>query len=219
VLLVPSLTTDGAVGTLGGKGVTFAGPVSVNGRIGTLTAAGLAGATVTADSIGTTKVTGDVTTTTITLDAPFAAGSLAAGKFTVGGAFSQSRLTAAGAIGPVKATTLIRSEIYSAIGGIAERFPQTTDLLPEGAIGNVTSKNFADSVIAADALGKLKLGTILTDNQSVPMGVTADAFAGLQANNESQQKLKLIATDDPAVLSAVLAATPFASGDFVIRLA
>jgi hypothetical protein len=216
--VITSVTADGAVASLGGKGVTLAGLVTVNGRISTLTAATTNGATITADSIGSMKVTGDVAQTTITLDAPFASGTFALGKLAVVGAFSQSRITAAGAIGPVKAATIIRSEIYSAVSSSAARFPATTDLSAEGLIGSVTAKNFADSVIAADTLGKLKLGTVVTDNAGTQFGIAADAFAGLLATNPSKQKLKLTATDEPAALTAALAAQTFDAGDFVIRL-
>jgi hypothetical protein len=216
---IASVTTDGPVASLGGKGVTFTGPVTVNGRVGTLTAAATNGATITADSIGVMKVAGDVAQTTVTLDDPFASGTFALGKLSVGGAFSQSRITTAGAIGPVKAATIIRSEIYSAVSGTAARFPATGDLSAEGLIGNVTAKNFADSVIAADTLGKLKLGTVVTDNAAAQFGIAADAFNGLQATNPSKQKLKLTAQDDPALLTTALAAQTFDAGDFVIRLA
>jgi hypothetical protein len=219
LVVIPSLTTDGPAASLGGRGVTFGGPVTINGRLGALAAAGLATATVTADSIGATKVTGDVTDSTITLDAPFASGTFGVGKLTVGGAFSRSRITAAGAIGAVKATTLIRSEIYSALTGTPARFPAAADLSAEGSIGNVTSRNFADTVIAADTIGKMKLGTIVVDNEANPFGVTADAFAGLTGVNTAGQKLKLTAQDDPAALAAALAAQAFQPGDFEIRLA
>lgn len=216
---IASVTADGAVASLGGKGVTFTGPVTVNGRIGAMTAAAMNGATITADSIGSMKVAGDVAQTTITLDEPFASGTFGLGKLAVGGAFSQSRITVAGAIGPVKATTIIRSQIYSAVSDTAARIPATTDLSAEGLIGNVTAKTVADVVIAADTLGKVKLGTVVTDNDGTPFGIVADAFAGLQATNPSKQKLKLTATDDPALLTAALAAQTFDAGDFLIRLA
>jgi hypothetical protein len=220
VVTVPSLATDASAASVGGKGVLFAGNVTVGTTLGTLATTRLAAATVSADSIGTIKVGGDVTDSTITLDAAFAAGTFALRSLTVSGAFSNSRLSAAGAIGAVKVKAMTGSELYSGVGDAAPRFPETTDLTPDaGAVGNVTARTFADSVIAADTLGKMKLGTVLTSNAGTPFGLTADVIGGLQAANEAKQKLKLTLTDDPAALAAQLAAQPFTSGDFVIRLA
>jgi hypothetical protein len=219
VVTLPSLTTDGAAGSVGGRGAAFTGDVAIGGTLGALTATRLSSATVTADSVGVIKVLGDVNDSTITLDRPAAPGSPAVRNAIVTGAFRESRLSAAGAIGPVRVGTMTTSEVYSGVAGAAARFPATTDLSPTGAIGNVTARTFADSVIAADTLGRLKLGTIATANAAAPFGLTADALGGLQAANEAGQKLKLIATDDPTALAAELAAQPFAAGDFVIRLA
>ena len=83
----------------------------------------------------------------------------------------------------------------------------------------MTAKTFANSVIAADTLGRLNLGTITTDNAATPFGLTADVIGGLQAANASRERLRLILVDDPAVLAAQLAAQPFTAGDFTIRLA
>src|SRR5204863_8611793 len=101
----------------------------------------------------------------------------------------------------------------------APRFPQTTDLLPGGAVGNVSVKTFSNSVIAAGTLGKVKLAHIVTANSGTAFGLTADLLGGLAASNEAKERLKLPATSDPAALDSELAAQTFAAGDFVIRLA
>ena len=207
---IPSLTADGGAGSVGGKGAAFAGNVTIDGNLGALTASRLTAATVTADTVGTIKVAGDVTGSTITLD------SLRV--LAVSGAFTGSRLSAPGAIGTVKVRTMTGSEIYAGVNSTAARFPATTELTPDGSVGIVTVKTFANSVIAADTLGRLKLGTIVTSNSGTPFGVTADAIAGLQTANESKQKLRLVLVDAPAVLDAQLAAQAFDAGDFVIRL-
>jgi hypothetical protein len=215
---VASLVTDGPVGALGGKGVNFTGPVTINGAAGSVTAKSFTGATFTGTSVGAFAVSGDVTNSTLTLSAPFAGGSFGVGKFSVGSMMSGSTLSASGNIGNVKVTNLTGSSIKAGIADSASRFPQTTDLQAAG-IGNVTTKTFSDSVIAGHTLGKLKLGLIDTDNAGVPFGITADVLAGVQGTNATKQKLKLIAFADPAALATALATQPFATGDFTIRLA
>jgi hypothetical protein len=218
VVHVPSVGTDGAASSIGGKGSLFIGSATVNGSLKSLTASGLSGATVTADSIGVTKIGGDAIDSTITLDAPYSGGSFAAKTFTVSRSFSGSRLFATGAIGTVRIGTLTGSEIYSGVNENALRFPATSDVANDGAIVSVASKIFADSVVAADTMGKLKLGAITTANGGNAFGIVADSFTSLQATNASKQKLTLIAADDPNDLAALLTAQEFESGDFAIRL-
>jgi hypothetical protein len=215
---VPALTTDGPAASVGGKGAAFTGNVTIGGALGTFTASRLSGATVTADSLGAVKIGGDVTSSTITLDAPAAAGVLAVRSVSVSGAFTGSRIAAAGAIGPVKVKSMTGSEIYSGVADTAPRFPATSDLAGTGAVGNVTAKTFADSVIAGHVLGRIKFGQIVTANSGTPFGLAADVLGGLTAANESKQKLKLPLTDDPAILAAELSAQAFTTGDFAMRL-
>jgi hypothetical protein len=219
VVTVPALTTDGPAASVGGKGAAFTGAVTVGGTLGTLSASRLTSATVTAESLGAMKISGDVTNSTVTLDTPATAGVLTVRSVSVAGAFTGSRITSAGAIGPVKVKTMSGSEIYSGVADAAARFPAPSDLAATGAVGNVTAKTFADSVIAGHVLGRLKFGQIVTANNATPFGLTADVLGGLTAANESKQKLKLTLTDDPAVLTAELAAQSFVQGDFVISLA
>jgi hypothetical protein len=218
IVNVPTLTTDGSAASAGGKGIAFTGAVSIGGTLGTLTASRLSSANVTADSLGAMKIGGDVTSSTITLDAPAATGVLSVRSISVSGAFAGSRVTAAGAIGPVKVKTMTGSEIYSGVADAAPRFPATSEPAATGAVGNVTAKTFADSVIAGHVLGRIKFGQIVTAN-GTPFGLTADVLGGLTAANESKQKVKLPLTDDPAVLAAALSAQGFALADFEIRLA
>lgn len=215
---VASITTDGAASSIGGKGTVFTGAVTINGALGTLTAAGLSGATVTADSIGNTRISGDVTDSTIDLDAPYSVGSFAARTFAVSRGFAASRLSAIGAISTVKIGSLSASEIFSGVAEATARFPATSDLANDGAIISITGKTFTDSVLAADTLGKLKIGTITPGNDGHPFGIVADSFASLQATNAPGQKLTLIAADNPNDLAASLTAQEFEFGDFAIRL-
>jgi hypothetical protein len=221
IVAVPALSTDGAAAAVGGKGVAFTGTVTIGGALGTLAASRLTAASVTADSLGAVKIGGDVTSSTITLGAPAAAtaGAPAVRRVSVSGAFIGSRITTAGAIGPVNVKTMTASEIYSGVADAAARFPATSDLAATGAIGNVTTKTFADSVIAGHVLGRMKFGQIVIANNGVPFGLTADVLGGLTAANDSKQRVKLLLTEDPAVLAAALSAQGFTTGDFEIRLA
>jgi hypothetical protein len=159
-----------------------------------------------------------VTASDFTPTAPFAAGQLALRSFSSGD-FIGSRITAAGAIGNVKIKTMTFSEIHSGVTNSEVNFPATSELSPQGSVGSVTVKTLVDSSIAADTLGRLRFGEVITANGDAPFGVTADVIGGLQAINESGQRLRLSLSDDPAALAAALAAQPFATGDFIIRLA
>jgi hypothetical protein len=219
VVTVPSLTTDGAALSVGGKGVVFAGNVTINGALGTLSAARLSSATVTADSIGTFKVGGDVTSSTITLDAPFAAGTFAARSVAVSGGFVSSRLSTTGAIGSVKINRMSDSEIYSGVSGTAvDRFPQPSELSPDGSIASATVKSFNNSVIAADTLGRLKISGILDENGSSKFGLTADQIGLLLATSSSKQRMKLVAVTDFDTLTAQMSGQTFDGNDFLIRV-
>jgi hypothetical protein len=212
VVVVPSLITDGAIATLGGKGTAFSGNVTIAGALASLTATRLTAATVTADSIGTAKITGAVADSTITLDGSVGLRSMSAASF------SNSRLKVSGPMGTVKFGTVSQSEIYSAIADAAPIFPVTADLLAGGRITTVTTKTFIDSVIAAETLGKVNLGRITTDNADIPFGITADSLLGFQGSNEAKQKLRLLAVADPSTLAALIALQTFDSNDFLIRL-
>lgn len=215
--IVKAITTDGSMASIGGRGVLLADDINVSGTLGSVTASRMLNADIAADSIGTIKVAGEVAVSTVTPRAPFAAGQFALRSFTSGD-FINSRISAVGAIGNVKVKSMTFSEIHSGVTNADVDFPTTSDLSADGAIGNVTIKTFSGSAIAADTLGRLKFGTITTANAGDPFGITADVIGGLQASNESRQRLKLGFTDDPASLAAQLAAQSFATGDFVIRL-
>jgi hypothetical protein len=221
VVLVPTVTTDGPAASVGGKGAAFTGAVTVGGALGALTGSRLTTSTVTARSLGSMKFGGDVTNSTITLDAPAAAaaGSFAVRNVSVSGAFTNSRITSKGALGSVKVKTMTGSEIYSGVADAAPQFPATADLNGGGAVANVAVRTFSDSVIAAETLGRISLGKVITANNGSPFGVTTGFLAGLTAGNESKEKLRLILVGDLNALDAQHSLQDFTTGDFAIRVA
>jgi hypothetical protein len=215
---------DGALRAFGGKGLNATGTVDFNGPVAAATFANLSAATVTGTTIGKFNVGGAIVGSTLTVEDPFNPALPTLGSLAVKGSIAGSRITSNGTVGTVKAAGLVGSEIYAGVVG-GERFPSAaTAFANEAALKKLTLKAapgaaaFANSVIAANNLGKINLGVINTDNAATPFGILADTIAGLSATNTSGQRLKLAKLDDPAVLAAVLPTLGFTFGDFQVRL-
>ena len=220
VIDLPDLAADGPLAALGGHGVSLTGTVALDGPVARLAAASLTGATLTAESIGSMTVANAITDSTVTLSAPSAAGETGLRQLTVRNAITGSRVSAAGGIGTVRAAGLVRSEVLAGTTAGAGRFPDApADLPTEAPIGSLTVRSFDDSVVAADNLGRLSLGTIDTGNAGQPFGVAGDTIQSLRAAaSAGRQRLRLPLLDDPTAATALLAAQNFPFGDFEIRV-
>jgi cyclophilin family peptidyl-prolyl cis-trans isomerase len=144
-------------------------------------------ATIAAGSISNLFVRGSLSAATLNLQATGNDISTLA----VGGAITGSLVNAAGNIGNVFAASLLDSEIYA---GVAALPPGT--LLPNlrsgfvrnASIGSVElqttrgSYSFSNSAIAAAHIGILSLGTVQTQNITIPNGVAAESIGILIAD-------------------------------------
>ena len=218
------VVSTGPLQTVGGKGVNLTGDLDVNGRVVKATFNNVTNADITATDILKMTVAGALTNSDITLSAPSSPLVPVLGSLAVKGAITDSRISAAGNLGSIKAASLVGSEIYAGIAG-TDRFPSVAaDFANEAFLAKLTLKAplgtaaFDNSVVAANNMGRISLGLIDTDNGGVPFGVAADVIAGLSGTNAAGQRLTLTRLDDPNVLAAALPALPFTFGDFQIHL-
>lgn len=226
---VGGLTSDGSLGSVGGRSVDLAGTLAVDGTIGRADVRNVAGATIAAGSILRLAIAGAMTDSTVTLTDSFNAVVPALGTFAVTGLMTGSRVTAAGNVGAVQVGGMADSQIYAGRAG--------TDVFPDNAgdfaadpvtIAKVTlgtrrsaGPTFDNSVVAARNFGTVSLGRVDTDNADnggAAFGVVADRFASLSATDAAGQRLKLRRLDDPADLQSAVLASGFALGDLEIRV-
>ena len=215
---------DGALRAFGGRGLNAVGTIDFNGPVAAASFRDLSSATVTATSVGKFNVAGSVVGSSLIVEDPFNPVVPALGSLAVRGAITGSRVSTGGTIGTLKAAGLVGSEVYAGVVG-GERFPTSAAAFAnEAGVKKVTLKAapgapaFANSIIAANNLGRVNLGVINTDNGASPFGVAAGTVAFLGATGPSGQRLRLSKLDNPAVLAAALPGLGFTFGDFEIRL-
>ncbi|HEX8911034.1 MAG TPA: hypothetical protein VF796_01655 [Humisphaera sp.] len=228
LVVVPSVTADGSLGSLGGKSMTLAGPLTVAGAVSKAEFRNVVGSTLSAASVRKLTVYGTMTDSTVTLTAPADPLAPAAGTFAVAGAMTNSTLTAAGGVGTLSAGSMVGSRVY--VGRVtADTFPDALDDFADapaaaikkvkvGSASGAGAPAFANSVIAARALGSVSLSAVATDNGGTAFGLVADTIASLSAKDALGQPLKVKSLDDPAVAAATLAASGFAFGDLAVRV-
>jgi hypothetical protein len=216
-------TADGSLAMFGGRGVTATGTLDFNGRVGAATFRDVSAATITAPGITRLTVGGSIVGSTLSLEEPFNPVLPALGTLAVRGTIANSRISAAGSIGSVRAAGLIDSGIYAGTTG-AEPFPSTAaSYASDAAIRSVALKSatdaaFQNAVVAARRLGRINLGVVNTADNGTPFGVAADTIATLTATAPTGEKLKLLKLDDPSALTAKLSTLNFPFGDLQVRL-
>jgi hypothetical protein len=155
---------------------------------------------------------------TITVKGAFqadvSAGSI--GKMTVGGAVSGSNVRARQTIASVSVGSITDSLIFAGVDDNATTLPDAlNDFAGGSAIGAFSVKSkapgaFSDTLIAAETLGKLSLGTVATSNAGSTFGVAGDTVASVSGATDAAGKFKRSALGD--------AADSLTVGDFVLRL-
>ena len=214
----------GPLASFGGRGVNVTEGLDFDGRVNALSLREVSNAAVTGTSFGRVNVAGSVVNSTIDVADPFSPALPTLGNLAVRGVLTGTRVSAVGTIGAVRAAGLINSVLYAGLTG-SEAFPSTAaGYANEAAIRSVTLRaasggaTFDNSVVAANNLGRLNLGTIDTDNAAAPFGVAADTIGAVAGTGPSGQRLRLSKLDDPAALVAALPGLGFTFGDFQIRL-
>jgi cyclophilin family peptidyl-prolyl cis-trans isomerase len=177
------------------------------GTIKSINVGGSFGATVSAGAIGSLTVKGALSGATLDLTA----GSNDLKTLSAKGGISGSTIDATGSLGNLSAADLVNSEIYAGIGnlGDGQLFPNlATDFVAADSIASVKLKtgsgfSFSNSVIAADKITSLTLGTLQTSNGGIANGVAAEHIGALTAIATKKFNLKNVtsATDLTTILS------------------
>jgi hypothetical protein len=173
-------------------------------------------------------VAGTTASATITTSAGFSKSKLEIGKLKLVGAVTSSTVTSAGNIGAVTAGSLTGSHIYA---GVSSSISQslalptaTTDFAANASIGSVTlgkaASAFSNTVISADILAVLKLGSVNTSNSGLSEGVVAHKIQEITATLSTGGTIKAgpAQLKSEAILSKYETTKKLSLGDFVINL-
>jgi RHS repeat-associated protein len=160
----------------------------VTGNVGPITVRGDLDGSLTAPSIKSLRVTGSVNGSTLTLTGSNATlGRLAAlGSFTVTGNVSRSNISAAGNVGPVSVGGMSGSTLFAGITSGITGLPTTSDFTGTASIVSFSVAGkapFANSDVAAEAIGAVTLRNVTASNGGTPFGVATKSlrsFALLQ---------------------------------------
>ncbi len=159
-------------------GGAVAGVWTVAGPVGTVTAGSLAGS-FTAPSVRGLRVRANLSAA-VTLTA---AGGTDLTTLSVGGTIADATVRAAGGIGTVTAAAVTGSTIFAGVTpalttlpAAASDFAATAGILSFTVTGNAAA-SFADSDVAAAALGRVAVRRVATANGGTPFGFASDTLA------------------------------------------
>jgi len=146
-------------------------------------------------------------------------------KLTVKGAVNLSAIVASGNVGKIQVGSMSQSTIFAGVTAqeLGTFLPASPlDFVAIAKIDSITVKNrgvnYVSSGIAAASLGKIKLGTVLTDNSGVPFGVSTDRISQIEGTTAAGQKFKFKNLNDPTAATATIAASGVNFGDAQITL-
>jgi hypothetical protein len=182
---------DGAWDITGGIKKLVAGSVSdtweasVSGAIGTIKVAGDVAGTLSALSIGSATVGGSLTGATLTLSQAVDLALRSLGGLTVKGDVLDSEIRAAGNVGGVTVGSLLGTKLFAGVKASVDTLPDELDDFSDTAatIASVTVKGlaaspgavaFADTLLAAGVLSKVKLLRVDTADDGDAFGLAAD---------------------------------------------
>ena len=180
----------------------------------------ISGALITSLTVG-----GNVTGSTITLGQPFIQRHSDLGKLTVGGTVSGSTINAAGSIGPVAVGALSNASIDAGVtlpGGVGNNGGLPTALsefTSDATLSSVKANSTAGTDIAAFTVGKVALGSVQTNNNSVPFGVAGATIAqvtGTASLNGRKFNFKRLINE--ATVAVDLAKLGITGRDFTITI-
>jgi cyclophilin family peptidyl-prolyl cis-trans isomerase len=216
---VTSLSINGAESDFN---ATFASPLRL------VTSKKSFSGTLTAPSIGIFKVRGDLNLAHISLTSPYAAGKFDLGSLSAGGAFVNSQIVSAGNVGVVSAAEMNGAVLYAGVGTLplGVLFPQAlSDFVAPASVGAVTmhptgkAVGFANSVIAAQSVGKLQMTSTNVNDGGIPFGVVTHSIGAFVAGNANpKEKFNLSNLTSAAQLAALVASQHLVLGDLNITL-
>jgi cyclophilin family peptidyl-prolyl cis-trans isomerase len=204
---IGGITAAGWVRRFSGRGVVLKGSSTFDTAVGQLNVAAAAdGATISAPFVRNLRVSGDlaaditagsinaltagsITGSNIVLTLAPAAKAVGLNSLSSSGAITNSLIRSAANIGTVTAGAISGSSIYAGVSATTGGFLPTAvgDFASASSIRGVTVRNrgttpgFANSDVAASALGRMNLGLVQVDNAGVPFGLAADTIQSLSA--------------------------------------
>lgn len=210
------MNLSGAVTTLSVPG-TLAGTVSASGAVKTLNAGNLTGASVTVNGAASTwKIGGSVTNSQLNLQAisslsvaggftqsVLRSGGKGVGKLLIGGAVTDSTLSADASLGAVTVGSTSGSGFFAGIasGSLPSTYPTSA---PGFANAKATIKSFlikggsfSDSLIVAPSLGATTLGSVTVVSAGTPFGIFADSIKTVKGATSKDPVLSIKSTSRP----------------------
>ena len=171
-------TVGGPVGTLTAASTAAGWSATVAGAIRSLAVNGTAAGSLTAASVRSLRVRSDLSAT-VTLTA---ADTTDLSTLTVGGTIAGSTVRAAGSVGSVRAAAVTGSTVFAGVSPAVTALPTAaSDFAASAGIVSFTvtgaAGTFADSDVAAVALGRVAVRHVTTADGGTPFGFAADTLA------------------------------------------
>jgi len=125
------------------------------------------------------------------------------GKVSVGGAITGATIRSDGDIASIRAGAMHDSAVYAGVRSDLTGLPTVAGdfthdaLIKSLSVRGKTAGSFSNTMIAAQDLGKISLGSVATTNNGTPFGVGADRVAAVSATAGSGGKVSLKKLDAP----------------------
>ncbi len=215
-----ALTINGGATNLTFTTVTAGLDTTISGAVNTFTvkAGGFTGA-LTAASLNSGKITGSLANSAL----QFTAGGVA--RLSVSGAMTNSTITATGNLGTITAAGIGASTIAAGVVVTSGSLPTLASAFVSAAtISSVVvtgrGTTFSDSVIAAQTVKSVSLGTVTTANNGTAFGIAAGTLGSASATFNTGGLLragkKQLATQ--ADFTAYLASRDLSPADFEVLI-
>jgi hypothetical protein len=200
----------------------FAGVLTA-GSIGTLSIVGNDTGKITAGSIQSMRIVGSLTGGSLKLTNAEAARVLDLGHLAVTGATTDSQVISAGNIGSITTAGLAGSSIEAGTAAGVTLPSSSANFSSPAAISAIQivgrGATFGSSDIAAQTIGSLSLGKVITANGNTAFGIGAGTVASLLATLDTAGVLHLNRTQlaSTASVAAYIASKGFTTNEFTIR--
>ncbi len=161
--------------------------VSVGGIVQSLNVTGTLASTIEAAAINQLNVKGSMSSAVVQTDEGFSAKHVTLASLKVSGAMTNSIVFASGNIGSISAASYSGSRIYAGVnltlaedaGLPTDSSSYTADAKINSVVASSPKSTFADTLIAAEDLGTLRLGVITTSNNGTTFGVSGTVIGSV----------------------------------------
>lgn len=187
----------GSMRNLSAKSAGAAWGITANSSIASIALGGDLTGAVTASQIGMLKVGGSITGASVTTNGIFSSTASQLHRLHVGGSITNSAIISGGNVGTIMATSLTGSQLYAGVTSAVtstKALPTTaTNFDSDATIIAVNLRAhtaaFSNSVISAQNIRSLNLGTVVTANNGTADGVAAKSLSHLTAKLDSNGQI------------------------------